>query len=110
MTGQGGYIEVPKETLDAISELLGGGEEHDQAVRSAAYEKGRQAALKGDYDSGFTLGHDVGLSAQQESRGFVHGILAGFEAGTQERQKFARELLRPARRPQRQADMEAQAS
>ena len=99
-----------RDTLDAIIEMIGRGGEHDQRVRAAAYEQGRQAHLSGDYQAGFTLGHDTGLSARQDTRGYVHGILDGFAAGTEQRHQLAEQLLRrdQARRaPRRQPDREA---
>jgi hypothetical protein len=112
VTGQDGYIPVPRETLDAVVDLLTSGDEHLAQQRAAAFEAGRQAAVTGDYEDGWVLGHDTGLSARQDSRSFVHGVRAGFEAGTKERKQLAEELLRRSqtRRPQRQADMEAEAS
>jgi hypothetical protein len=104
------YVPVRRETLDAIIEMIGRGGEHDQRVRAAAYQQGRQAHLSGGYQTGFTLGHDTGLSARQDTRGYVHGILDGFAAGTQTRQQLAEQLLRrdQARRaPRRQPDREA---
>jgi hypothetical protein len=104
------YVPVRRETLDAIIEMLGRGGEHDQRLRAAAYEQGRQAHLSGGYQAGFTLGHDTGLSARQDTRGYVHGILDGFAAGTQTRHQLADQLLRrdQARRaPRRQPDREA---
>jgi hypothetical protein len=51
----------------------------------ATYEQGRDAQLSGGYEAGFALGDDTGLSTRQNSRGYVHGILDGFQAGTQAR-------------------------
>jgi hypothetical protein len=59
-----------------------------QLIR-AAYEQGGQAAVTGDYQSGYTLGHDTGYSARQDSRAFVRGVLEGFTAGTEARQQLA---------------------
>jgi hypothetical protein len=84
------------------------------ASPEAAYEQGRQAHLTGGYEAGFTLGNDTGLSARQDTRAYVHGILDGFDAGCEQRHQLAGELLRrdQARRPasRRQAGREAEAS
>jgi hypothetical protein len=93
---EGEYVPVRREILEAITQLLGRGHEHDERVRAAAYQQGRDAHLAGGYETGFTLGHDTGLSARQDTRGYVHGILDGFAAGTQQRHQLAEELLRPA--------------
>ena len=106
----GEYVAVRRDTLEAIIEMIGRGREHDEQLRAAAYERGRQAHLSGGYEAGFTLGHDTGLSARQDTRGYVHGILDGFAAGTQARHELAEQLLRrdQARRaPRRQPDREA---
>ena len=106
----GEYVAVRRDTLEAIIEMIGRGREHDEQLRAAAYERGRQAHLSGGYQAGFTLGHDTGLSARQDTRGYVHGILDGFAAGTQARHELAEQLLRrdQARRaPRRQPDREA---
>jgi hypothetical protein len=107
------YVPVRREILDAITELIGHSHEHDERLRAAAYEQGRQAHLSGGYQAGFTLGHDTGLSARQDTRGYVHGILDGFQAGSEERHQLAGELLRrdQARHiGSRQPDREAEAS
>ena len=104
------YVPVRRDTLDAIIEMIGRGGEHDERLQAAAYEQGRQAHLSGGYQAGFTLGHDTGLSARQDTRGYVHGILDGFAAGTEQRHQLAEQLLRrdQARRaPRRQPDREA---
>ena len=109
----GEYVPVRRETLDAVTEMIGHSHEHDERLRAAAYEQGRQAHLSGGYQAGFTLGHDTGLSARQDTRGYVHGILDGFQAGSEERHQLAGELLRhdQARRiSSRQPDREAKAS
>jgi hypothetical protein len=106
----GEYVAVRRDTLDAVTELLGGGYEHDEQLRAAAYEQERQAHLSGGYEAGFTLGRDTGLSARQDTRGYVHGILDGFAAGTQARHQLAEELLRRdqvRRAASRQPDREA---
>jgi hypothetical protein len=106
----GEYVAVRRDTLDAIIQMIGHGGEHDQRVRAAAYEQGRHAHLSGGYEAGFTLGHDTGLSARQDTRGYVHGILDGFAVGTQARHQLAEQLLRrdQARRAaRRQPDREA---
>jgi hypothetical protein len=114
-TGSDGdeYVPVRHDILDAAAELLGRGHEHDERLRAAAYQRGRQAHLSGGYQAGFTLGHDTGLSARQDTRGYVHGILDGFAAGTQARHQLAEELLRRDRArhmASRQGDREAEAS
>jgi hypothetical protein len=112
-TGDDGeHVTVDRATLDAVTELIAGGAEHDEKLRAAAYEQGRQAHLAGGYQEGFTLGHDTGLSARQDARGYVHGILDGFQAGTQARHRLATELLRHPRTKDtaRQTDREAEAS
>ena len=106
----GEYVPVRRDTLDAIIQMIGRGHEHDQRLRAAAYQQGRQAHLSLGYEAGFTLGHDTGLSARQDTRGYVHGILDGFAAGTHNRQQLAEQLLRrdQARRaPRRQPGREA---
>ena len=107
---RGEYVPVRREILDAIIQMAGRGHEHDQRVRAAAYQQGRQAHLSGGYEAGFTLDHDTGLSARQDTRGYVHGILDGFAVGTEQRHQLAEQLLRrdQARRaPRRQPDREA---
>jgi hypothetical protein len=107
---EGEYVPVRRDTLEAITEMMERGHEHDERLRAAAYEQGRQAHLSGGYEAGFTLGHDTGLSARQDTRGYVHGILDGFAAGTQARHQLAEQLLRrdQARHvARRQADREA---
>ena len=109
----GEYVPVRRETLDAIIQLIGRGGEHDERLRAAAYEQGRQAHLSGGYQAGFTLGHDTGLSARQDTRGYVHGILDGFAAGTQTRHQLVEEVLRRDRArymASRQGDREAETS
>jgi hypothetical protein len=91
---EGEYVPVRRDTLDAVTELLGRGHDHDERVRAAAYQRGRQTHLSGGYEAGFTLGHDTGLSARQDTRGYVHGILDGFAAGSEQRHQLAAELLR----------------
>jgi flagellar biosynthesis/type III secretory pathway protein FliH len=105
------YVPVRRETFDAITEMIGHSHEHDEQLRAAAYEQGRQAHLSGGYQTGFTLGHDTGLSARQDTRGYVHGILDGFQAGSEKRHQLAGELLRRdqarhtgSRRPNREAE------
>jgi hypothetical protein len=106
----GEYVPVHRDTLDAVIEMVGHGREHDQRLRAAAYEQGRQAHLSGGYEAGFTVGHDTGLSARQDTRGYVHGILDGFAAGSQQRHQLAEQLLRrdqarhaAIRQPEREA-------
>jgi len=105
------YVPVRRETLDAVTELIGHSHEHDERLRAAAYEQGRQAHLSGGYQAGFTLGHDTGLSARQDTRGYVHGILDGFQAGSEARHQLVGELLRrdqarhtASRQPNREAE------
>ena len=110
---EGDYLPVRRETLDAVTKMLADGHEHDERLRAAAYQQGREAHLSGGYEAGFTLGHDTGLSARQDTRGYVHGILDGFAAGSEERHQLAGELLRrdQARHAtSRQGDREAEAS
>jgi hypothetical protein len=106
------YVPVRRDTLEAVTELLAGGHEHDERIRAAAYQRGRDAHLSGGYEAGFTLGHDTGLSARQDTRGYVHGILDGFAAGSEQRHQLAAELLRdgPRRAADRQPGREAEAS
>jgi hypothetical protein len=108
--GEREYVAVRRDILDAITEMLGRGHEHDERVRAAAYERGRLAHLSGGYQAGFALGHDTGYSARQDTRGYVHGILDGFAAGTQTRHQLAEQLLRrgqarhaASRQPDREA-------
>ena len=108
------YIQVRREALDTVIEMIADGHEHHERLRAAAYEQGRQAHLTGGYEAGFTLGHDTGLSARQDTRAYVHGIMDGFDAGCDQRHQLAGQLLRrdQARRPasRRQAGREAEAS
>jgi hypothetical protein len=107
---EGEYVPVRREILEAVTAMFGRGHEHDERVRAAACQQGRDADLAGGYEAGFTLGHDTGLSARQDTRGYVHGILDGFAAGTQSRQQLSEQLLRrdQARRmASRQPDREA---
>ena len=109
----GDYVPVHRDILDAVTEMLGRGHEHDQRLRAAAYQQGRQAQLSGGYQAGFTLGHDTGLSARQDTRGYVLGILDGFAAGTQTRHQLVEEVLRRDRArymASRQGDREAETS
>jgi hypothetical protein len=94
VTGDGEYVPVRRDTLEAITQILADGHGHDERVRAAAYRQGRDAHLSGGYQAGFTLGHDTGYSARQDTRGYVHGILDGFAAGTQARHQLADDLLR----------------
>jgi hypothetical protein len=110
---EGEYVPVRRDTLEAVTELLGRGHDHDERARAAAYQRGRQAHLSGGYEAGFTLGHDTGLSARQDTRGYVHGILDGFAAGSEQRHQLAAELLRgdgSRRVTDRQPGREAEAS
>jgi hypothetical protein len=88
------YIAARRDTLDAIIQMIGRSREHYERLQAVAYEQGRQAHLSGGYEAGFTLGHDTGLSARQDTRGYIHGILDGFAAGTQARHQLAEQLLR----------------
>jgi hypothetical protein len=87
-------VTVDRATLDAAARLIADGHEHDERVRAAAYDQGRQAHLAGGYQAGYALGHDTGLSARQDTRGYVHGILDGFAAGCAERHQLTEQLLR----------------
>ena len=63
--------------------------------------------------TGAASGHDTGLSARQDTRGYVHGILDGFAAGTQTRHQLVEEVLRRDRArymASRQGDREAETS
>ncbi len=108
------YVQVRRDILDAVTELIASSHEHDERLRAAAYQQGRQAHLAGGYQTGFTLGHDTGLSARQDTRAYVHGILDGFQAGCDQRHQLAEQLLRrdQARHPasHRQPTREAEAS
>jgi hypothetical protein len=112
-SGGGEYVPVRRDTLDAVTEMLGRGHEHDERLRATAYQQGRDAHLSSGYEAGFALGHDTGLSARQDTRGYVHGILDGFAVGSEQRHQLAEELLRrdQARHTaSRQGDREAEAS
>ena len=108
------YIQVRRDALEAVTQLIASGHEHDERLRAAAYQQGRQAHLAGGYQAGFILGHDTGLSARQDTRPYVHGILDGFLAGCDQRHQVAEQLLQrdqgrqPANR--RQPGHEAEAS
>ena len=107
------YVPVRRDVLQAAIELIADNPEHDQRLLAAGYQQGRQAHLSGGYDEGYTLGHDTGYSARQDTRAYVHGILDGFAAGTEERHRLAADLLRrsqPNPAVARQADREAEAS
>jgi hypothetical protein len=105
------YVAVARATLDAATELIAGGHDHDERVRAAAYEQGRQAHLAGGYQAGYALGHDTGLSARQDARGYVHGILDGFHDGCEQRHQLTGQLLhRGPARPAASPDREAEAS
>ncbi len=32
------HVSIPRETLDAITEMIAGGHEHDERLRAAAYQ------------------------------------------------------------------------
>ena len=105
------YVAVRREILDAITEMIGHSHERDERLRAAAYEQGRQAHLSGGYRTGFTLGHDTGLSARQDTRGYVHGIIDGFQAGSEARHQIVSDQLRrdqarhtASRQPNREAE------
>jgi hypothetical protein len=106
------HVTVDRATLDAATRLIAGGHDHDERIRAAAFEQGRQAHVAGGYQAGYTLGHDTGLSARQDTRGYVHGILDGFHDGCEQRHQLAAQLLRRTPTPPagRQADREAEAS
>jgi hypothetical protein len=109
----GEYVPVRRDTLETLTEMLGRGHDHDERLRAVAYQQGRDTDRPGGYETGFTLGHDTGYSARQDTRGYVHGILDGFAAGTQARHQLAAELLRgdrPYRAADRQPGREAEAS
>jgi hypothetical protein len=107
----GEQIAIDRATLEAAAELIAAGHDHDERIRRTAYEAGRQAHLDGGYPAGYILGHDTGLSARQDARGYVHGILDGFRVGCQERHQLAAGLLHrgPATQADHQADREAEA-
>jgi hypothetical protein len=88
------YVQVRRDILDAVTKLISSGHEHDERLRAGAYQQGRQAHLAGGYETGFALGHDTGLSARQDTRAYVHGILDGFLAGCDQRHQLAEQLLR----------------
>ena len=107
----GEYVPMRRETLDAITDMIGHSHERDERLRAAAYEQGRQAHLSGGYQAGFTLGHDTGLSARQDTRGYVHGIVDGFQAGSEARHQLVNDLIRrdqarhrASRQPNREAE------
>jgi hypothetical protein len=108
----GEHVTVDRATLDAVTELIAGGHDHDEKLRAAGYEQGRHAHLTGGYQAGYALGHDTGLSARQDTRGYVHGILDGFHAGCEQRHQFTADLLHPAHTgpAARQAGREAETS
>ena len=101
-------LQVTRDQLAGLMNLFGG-EREDQAR-----EAGRQEAVTGGYQDGWDLGHDTGLAARQDSRAFVAGVLAGWDAGCSDRQQLAEELRlaggrRAAeRRQQRAAEAEAE--
>lgn len=94
MTSQPGeeYVPIRREHLDALLGLLGD-HEHDERIRQASYRQGQADATHG-YQTGFNLGHDTGLSARQDTRGYVHGILDGWDAGCDARHRLVEELTR----------------
>jgi flagellar biosynthesis/type III secretory pathway protein FliH len=83
--------------------------DYDLQRERAAYEHGRDEPRT--YEDGFALGHDTGMSAQQEARPYVHGVMDGWEAGVKERQVLAQELLggkvRELRPKERETEREA---
>jgi flagellar biosynthesis/type III secretory pathway protein FliH len=113
-SGKDEYVQVHRDTLDAVTELISSGHVHDEQLRAAPYQQGRQAHLAGGYQTGFALGHDTGLSARQNTRAYVHGILDGFQAGCDQRHQLVEQRLRrdQARHSasQRQPAREAEAS
>lgn len=96
MTGQQGdeMVPVPRATLDRMLELLGTSHEHDERVRAVGVREGQAVKTRDGYLTGYDLGHDTGLGARQDTRGYVHGILDGWAAGCQERQELADRLAR----------------
>ena len=104
----GEYVQMRRSVMDALLGLLGD-HEHEEGIRQAGYREGQYDATH-SYQAGYDLGHDTGLSARQDSRAFVHGILDGWAAGCDTRHQLARELLRqdaPRRRAQAEAEREA---
>jgi hypothetical protein len=95
-------ITLTREQLGQLTDLLGGGHQHDEQIREAAAEQACQGP-----DNGYAIGYDVGLGTRPE---FAAGLFAGLDAGNAERRRVARDLMdrmTPARRPGRQHDREA---
>jgi hypothetical protein len=104
-------VPVARSTVDAVAELLAGGHDHDERIRAAAERKGRREATR-SYSAGYAIGHDTGLSARQDTRRFVHGILDGWQAGCRERHQLVEDVLdrkRIQHLARRQAEREAEA-
>jgi hypothetical protein len=107
------YIQVPRAQWEQVADLIAGGHEHDERVRRAAHDagvaEGRAVKIGHGYETGYELGHDTGLSARQDTRAYVHGILEGWDAGCQARHELAEELLhRPLPEQERETEAEAE--
>ena len=83
-----------------------------------AYQLGADQATTSP-QRGYELGHDVGYSADLEHRGFVHGVMRGFEAGCaarhelveqqHERDREVNAAAARARLAERQSELDAEA-
>jgi hypothetical protein len=62
-----------------------------------------------DPHAGYDLGHDVGYSADTEHRGFVHAVMAGFEAGADAHRELAQSLHQQEIQQARERAAETQA-
>lgn len=103
-------VRIPRRHLDQVMELLDGGHERDRRLFEAGFRAGTEAATRG-YQSGYDVGFDTGLSARQDTRSFVHGVMRGFEDGSAERRQLAERLLnsRPSEQTTRLPERELEA-
>lgn len=87
------YIQVSRAQWEHVIDLLAGGHEHDERVRQAAHEAGIRDGHQG-WETGYTLGHDVGLcAAERPTQEYIAGIFAGLQDGGRTRREIAREQL-----------------
>lgn len=84
MTGQGPTLDGPQPVSADMAAAA--------SLAAEFYRDGQESVTKGGYQAGANLGHDVGYGARQDARSFVHGVIEGFERGTQARQQLAASL------------------
>jgi len=85
-------IRIDRDVLDQAVELITSHVDEREAGR----REGAEQATHG-YERGFSLGHDTGFGARQDTRTFVAGLLAGLDAGNREREELARSLIAQSR-------------